>query len=123
MVTKAMSHILFPPNYFPRQTLIAHPCNAYACSGRKCHSGKSGNPRRLYITDKGNILPESPNLSSAYILGNISDKEFAFDSDAMRLFTKDMKFLYQQVILVANHKLIPLGPLLDNITLLKNYLP
>ena len=120
IINEGISNVLFPPNYFNRQALISHPCNVYACSSEYCHSGKSGNPRRFYITEVVNILPKSPYLSNEYILGTIYDKDFSFKTDAINLFINDMKIIYNNIVLMINKKIISIGSLLDNIKLLKN---
>ena len=56
-----------------RQFLLQHPCGAYVCNGTGCHRGVDKEIKKLVVREDGTVLPEVPNLSPRYALGNIQD--------------------------------------------------
>lgn len=56
-----------------RNFLLAHPCGAFVCNGTGCHRGVSKEIKKLVVREDGTVLPEVPNLSSQFALGNIQD--------------------------------------------------
>jgi Fe-coproporphyrin III synthase len=56
-----------------RQFLLEHPCGAYVCNGSSCHRGVQKEIKKVVIRENGTILPEVPNLSPLYSIGNLRD--------------------------------------------------
>jgi MoaA/NifB/PqqE/SkfB family radical SAM enzyme len=57
-----------------RKFLLAHPCGAFVCNGTGCHRGVSKEIKKLVVREDGTVLPEVPNLSHEFALGNIRDR-------------------------------------------------
>ena len=53
-------------------TIKSHPCNAYLCSGKTCHSTKGNFPRQLAIGSDGNIFAYGL-IDKDYRIGNIKN--------------------------------------------------
>jgi len=56
-----------------RKFLLAHPCGAFVCKGTGCHRGIPKEIKKLVVREDGTVLPEVPNLSYEFALGNIRD--------------------------------------------------
>ncbi|HTW68434.1 MAG TPA: radical SAM protein [Acetobacteraceae bacterium] len=56
-----------------KKFLLEHPCGAFVRNGTRCHRGISKEIRKLVVREDGTILPEVPNLSPRFALGNIRD--------------------------------------------------
>jgi len=56
-----------------KKFLIEHPCGAFVRNGMHCHRGISKEIRKLVVREDGTVLPEVPNLSPRFALGNIQD--------------------------------------------------
>jgi MoaA/NifB/PqqE/SkfB family radical SAM enzyme len=56
-----------------KKFLLEHPCGAFVRNGVHCHRGVSKEIRKLVIREDGTVLPEVPNLSPRFALGNIRD--------------------------------------------------
>jgi Fe-coproporphyrin III synthase len=56
-----------------RKFLLEHPCGAYVCNGGSCHRGVEKEIKKVVVRENGTVLPEVPNLSPLYSLGNIQD--------------------------------------------------
>lgn len=68
--------ILMDYGILPTRLLTEHPCNGYVCSHNTCHSVKNNLPRRLYINETGNIMPENISIKPEYYIGNILEGDF-----------------------------------------------
>ncbi len=56
-----------------KKFLLEHPCGAFVRKGVQCHRGVSKEIRKLVVREDGTVLPEVPNLSPRFSLGNIQD--------------------------------------------------
>jgi Fe-coproporphyrin III synthase len=56
-----------------RKFLLDHPCGAFVCNGSGCHRGVAKEIKKLVVREDGTVLPEVPNLSRRYSLGNVHD--------------------------------------------------
>jgi Fe-coproporphyrin III synthase len=50
-----------------------HPCAAYVCNGASCHRGVSREIKTIVVRENGTVLPEAPNLSPRFAMGQIED--------------------------------------------------
>jgi Fe-coproporphyrin III synthase len=57
-----------------RKFLLEHPCGAYVCNGSGCHRGVEKEIKKVVVRENGTVLPEVPNLSPLYSLGNLRDR-------------------------------------------------
>ena len=60
-----------------KKFLLEHPCGAFVRNGTHCHRGISKEIRKLVVREDGTVLPEIPNLSPRFALGNIEDGPLA----------------------------------------------
>jgi Fe-coproporphyrin III synthase len=56
-----------------KKFLTEHPCGAFVRNGTRCHRGVAKEIRKLVIREDGVVLPEVPNLSRRFALGNVRD--------------------------------------------------
>jgi MoaA/NifB/PqqE/SkfB family radical SAM enzyme len=56
-----------------REFLLQHPCAAFVCNGKGCHRGVDKEIQKIVVREDGTVLPEVPNLSRRYALGDIRD--------------------------------------------------
>jgi MoaA/NifB/PqqE/SkfB family radical SAM enzyme len=56
-----------------KKFLLEHPCGAFVRNGISCHRGIAKEIRKLVVREDGTVLPEIPNLSRRFALGNIRD--------------------------------------------------
>jgi MoaA/NifB/PqqE/SkfB family radical SAM enzyme len=62
-----------------------HPCAAYVCNGTGCHRGVSREIKTIVVRESGAVLPEAPNLSPRFAMGQIEDARLP------SLFTRFLK--------------------------------
>jgi Fe-coproporphyrin III synthase len=60
-----------------KKFLIEHPCGAFVRNGMRCHRGVAKEIRKLVVREDGTVLPEVPNLSPRFALGNLRDGSLA----------------------------------------------
>lgn len=118
-------NILFPSGIFKRDVLLKHPCNAYACNGKSCHSNKSGKPRNIFIHSDGSVTPESRILVNKYVIYNtkVSPPFVNFNKDGMTNFTTDMIWLFENFVIGSEYDVIPINTIIPFINNLKEIMP
>lgn len=108
------NRMLFPARMMKRSALLKHPCNAYVCKGLHCHSGKSGNPRHLFVRTDRKIVPESEMLTDNYIIYDLAQPAapLSFDTEALERFAGDMKWLFKTFVVGTEYDVIPVAIIL-----------
>lgn len=115
--THPQANIRMDYGILPTRLLLEHPCNAYMCSGKTCHSNKNNLPRRLYVDSNGNIFPEHYSLKD-YNIGNILQNDFLStmysykDSSSHKKFLDLSKLVYTQWVETCPYRVIPWSELL-----------
>lgn len=110
--------ILMDYGILPIRLLTEHPCNGYVCSHGTCHSSKNNLPRRLYINEDGNIIPEHIDMKPEYYLGNILEKDLIDIIDGYKDSTRHENFLvlakrvYTKWVQVCPYRVVHLSDLL-----------
>lgn len=113
--------IVFNTMYKSTNTIMQHPCNAYMCSGQKCHSNKSKFPRFLYITEKG-VMPYMAESKTYRFFEDISlefykdiscEFEMYKKSDAYEAFYEANRVIYKDYILPHIFEILPWNYMLD----------
>lgn len=92
-----------------------HPCNAYMCNGKSCHSNKSKYPRYIFVNDRG-IFPYMCFSNQLNIFENISYKLFE-SVDSVFLDYKNRKgysrflecnnFIFENYVITEFHRILP----------------
>jgi len=57
--------------YQSRDFMIAHPCTAFVCNGKKCHRGVEKELKKIVIREDGTILPELEDIDRRFSIGNL----------------------------------------------------
>lgn len=57
--------------YQSRDFMIAHPCTAFVCNGKKCHRGVEKELKKIIIREDGSILPELVDIDRRFSIGNL----------------------------------------------------
>lgn len=57
--------------YQSREFMIAHPCTAFVCNGKKCHRGVEKELKKIVIREDGTILPELEDIDRRFSIGNL----------------------------------------------------
>ena len=63
--------LLIQMAYKRRDFMLAHPCAAFVCNGKKCHRGVDKELKKIVIREDGLILPELVDLDPQFAIGNL----------------------------------------------------
>lgn len=115
--------ILLSNQFISAQSIIQHPCNAYLCSGNKCHSGKSPYPRFLHVSENG-IFPygcknEALVFCKKISFENIKDFSGEFSkylcSEEYQTFLNANKRIYRRYIVFSHFVVLPWNVFLEKV--------
>lgn len=104
--------------------ILQHPCNAYLCSGNKCHSGKSPYPRYLFVNHEG-VFPYGCMNKRLKFFDNISTEEIGeldscfeeeyLKSEAYISFITANQEIYRSYIVYSLFQVIPWNVFLEKV--------
>ena len=57
--------------YQSRDYMLAHPCRAFVCDGKKCHRGVEKELKKIVIREDGSILPELVDIDRRFAIGSL----------------------------------------------------
>jgi hypothetical protein len=112
--------ILIKRGILPLSLLVEHPCNAYMCTGRSCHSDKGDNPRKLIIDPCGDVYPISSKIPDLYKYGNIYNQTWnnlfsgTLFTEKHNLFKQTCKSVYFKWIQHCPFKIVPWEDLFEH---------
>ena len=118
--------VLMDYGILPLRLLAEHPCNGYVCSHDTCHSFKNNMPRRLFINNTGEVLPEHPKMPHNYSMGNILKNDFLTileaykDSQQHTAFLTLAKNMYTKWVQSCPYRVIPWSDLLVQMAVIEN---
>jgi len=103
--------------YQSREYMLAHPCSAYVCNGKKCHRGIEKELKKIVIREDGAILPELVDIDRKYAIGNIFDNTLThsiknFLEQGYAEFDHLCRTVYKDSVINSSGPLVAWGELL-----------
>jgi MoaA/NifB/PqqE/SkfB family radical SAM enzyme len=104
--------------YQSRDHMLAHPCKAFVCNGKKCHRGVEKELKKIVIREDGVILPELVDIDRRYAIGNLYQDTLTnnlcnFLQDGYSRFDKLCRYVYHQTVPTYPSPLIPWNEILS----------
>ena len=105
-------------SYQSRDYMLAHPCKAFVCNGKKCHRGVEKELKKIVIREDGVILPELVDIDRRYAIGNLYQDTLTnnicnFLKDGYRRFDRLCRHVYHQTVPNYPSPLIPWNEILS----------
>lgn len=103
--------------YQSREFMIAHPCTAFICNGKKCHRGVEKELKKIVIREDGTILPELEDIDRRFSIGNLykntlKNNLLNYLHDGYSLFDQLCRDTYKDSVLNDHSPLIPWNEIL-----------
>jgi MoaA/NifB/PqqE/SkfB family radical SAM enzyme len=104
--------------YQSRDYMLAHPCKAFVCNGKKCHRGVEKELKKIVIREDGVILPELVDIDRCYAVGNLHQDTLRnnlcnFLRDGYSRFDELCRHVYYQIVPTYPSPLIPWNEILS----------